>query len=396
MLSSACSTRQIIRNSEYSLSEGSWRAGDIPQALERFPKKEENGFVTSVEKSWLSFWVGEQKHDELVRQAKNLDARNFISVSREAQYFFYSESEDGYIPAEHEVIVMHLINAMYFLRNEKWSEARVEARLAAFILESSTDKDQAYFDDPALRIWLSGIWAALGEWDSSLVDLRRAYEMSKNKSLLPLLKMESPPKDVSIVFSGGGPVLAWKENAPTPDFIDHSAKPTLLVSFPTLPWFLRHEKRNSEIRSVVLKSNYMAQYYQLNAGVGAEKTLGFVASNSLRAAGLILGTAIVGGGIYLLLQGGGGTEDLGYLFAIGLGVGGALWDQGDQVAHSFDKSTKQSKEVGLAQMRTYRFVRFMPSWISIDNTEQVGGLNTISLSFQAPRAKTKVHFLQKF
>nr|BFD58605.1 hypothetical protein CKG001_07120 [Bdellovibrio sp. CKG001] len=397
-LLSACSSKQIIRDSEYTLSEAAFRSGDINQALDRFPQKEQHGFVTSIEKAWLGLWNGESENSDLLKQAKTLDERNFTSVSREAQYFFYSESEDGYIPAEHEVIIMHLLSSMYFLRSEKWTEARVEAQRATFFLQNYVKDGQSHFDDPALRLWLAGIWAALGEWSEAQVDLRKAYELSKNKNLLPLLEQTKAPEKFSVIFEGGGPEIIWHEGVLQPEFLEKSAPPLTAVHFTTLPWFLRHQERNSQIRNIVMKSNYMTQYYGLNTSVGAEKTLGFAASNTLRAAGLLIGSAIIGGGLYALASTGssGAGEVAGYIIGAGYLAGSEIWKKGDQVARSFDESAAESKKSGLENLRIYRFVRFMPSWISVSIKPESIIPPAKGLNLKSPKSPTSVVFLQRF
>lgn len=393
-----CSTRQIIRDSEYKHSTASFVSGDLDQALERFPTKEPGGFVTSIEKSWLALWNGETKHEELLKQASTLNSRQFTSVTRETKYFFYNESEDGYIPAEHEIIILHLINAMYFLRNEKWEQARVETQRATFFIQNYFKEDQSHFDDPALRLWLAGLWAALGEWQEAQVDLRKAYELSGNKALLPLIEMPRPPEQLTVFFDGTGPTVNWMEERPNPEFRDTSTPPSTAIKFPTLPWFLRHEERNSAIRSVVMKSNYMAQYYGLNTSVGAEKSVGFVASNSLRAVGIASGALVIGGGLYLLTQSGasGAGEAAGYIVATGLFIFEELWDKGNKVAQSFAESAQESKKIGLENLHTYRFVRFLPSWISLSLSEEAPGATAKTLTLHAPKAKTSVRFIQRF
>lgn len=394
-----CSSRRVIRDSEYKYSESAFKAGDPAQALELFPTKEKGGFVTSIEKAWLSLWNNEKNHDDLLKQSKTLDDRNYTSILRETEYFFYSESEDGYIPAEHEVIVMHLINAMYFMQNAQWEEARVEARRSTFFLQNYFKEDQSHFDDPALRLWLAGIWAALGEWQDAQVDLRKAYELSKNPALLSLIERQHPPASLNIVFEGSGPRVAWRDDVAIPEYRDESTPPTAEIKFNTLPWFLRHEQRNSKIRNIVMNSNYMAQYYELNTAVGAEKGLGVVASNSLRAAGLITGTVIIGGGIYLLIQSGaasGGGDAFGYIVGAGIVAGTALWNKGNEIARQFERSTEESKQKGLENMRTYRFVRYMPSWIYLGNDGEFFDFSHKSLTYQSPSSKTKVLFIQKF
>ncbi len=229
-------------------------------------------------------------------------------------------------------------------------------------------EDQSHFDDPALRIWMAGIWAALGEWNDAQVDLRKAYELSKDKKLLPLLALQQPPQNMSVVFDGAGPRLIWTEGEPFPEFSDASEAPAnMSVSFPTLRWFVRHQERNSEIRNVVMKSNYMAQYYGLNTSVGAERTLGFAVANTVRLSGVLIGGAIIIGGFYVAADSPSSGEAVSYIMTAGLGIGMALWKQGDAIDKQFTKSADANKESGLENLRTYRFVRYLPSWISVSD-----------------------------
>lgn len=398
----ACSTSQIIRNSEYANSEASYRSGDVPQAVRRFPKKEDGGFVTSIEKSWLLFWLGESDNTNLMKQVSTLDSRRYTSISREAQYFFYNESEDGYIPAEHEIIVMHMLNAMLYMRQENWTAARVETRRATFFLQNYFRDDQSHFDDPALRIWLAGLWAALGEWNDAQVDLRKAYELTKNKSLLPLLETNTPPSQFSVVFTGGGPMVEWHEGEAIPTFTNNTTAPSYKISFETMPWYRRHILRNTEIRDVIMKSNYMAQYYGLNTSVGAEKTLGYTVANTLRASGLLLGTAIVAGAIIVAAQAAqagaseGMGEFVGYAVGGGFALGGAMWKEGDKVSATTTTNTEKRMKEGLENLKTYRYVRFMPSWISVSDKYELQTPQQIVTTLKSPNSKTTVQFVQSF
>lgn len=406
LTNAACSTSQIIRNSEYTNSEAAFRSGDIPQAIQRFPHKEKGGFVTSIEKSWLHFWTGEKDNKDLMNQVSTLDHRRYTSISREAQYFFYNESEDGYIPAEHEIIVMHMLNSMLYMRQEQWVSARVEAKRAAFFLQNYFRADQDHFDDPALRVWLAGIWAALGEWQEAQVDLRKAYELSKNKDLLPLINSDRAPQEFTVVFTGGGPSVQWREGEAIPSFLNETSAPDYKVHFETMPWYRRHVLRNTEIRDVIMKSNYMAQYYGLNTSVGAEKTVGYTAANALRVSGVLLGTAIVVGAIAVVIAASSQSsvttsseetgEFLGWAVAGGVGLGSSMWSEGDKVSASTTKSTDQKMKKGLEDLRTYRFVRYLPSWISVTDNYQIQTPENIIAYLQSPQSKTKVQFVQEF
>jgi hypothetical protein len=47
----ACATDRVIRDREYESSVNAYRLGDPKKALEKFPKGEPGGLITSVEKS---------------------------------------------------------------------------------------------------------------------------------------------------------------------------------------------------------------------------------------------------------------------------------------------------------------------------------------------------------
>ncbi|MDG0817038.1 hypothetical protein [Bdellovibrio svalbardensis] len=392
----ACANREVIRDIDYKYSVAAMRMGEPAAALKDFPKLEKGGFITTVERSWISLWDGSKDQSGLLDQVKSLENRKYISVSREAQYFFFSETEEGYIPGEHEIICLHLISAMYFMQNQQWEEAKVEARLAGYFLQTFFKPDQPHFDDPALRVWLAGIWSALGEWPEAQVDLRKAYELSHDKNILPFLEVQRPPSDLSIGFYGVSPDLQWTEGNAFPKFDNSTAAPLLPIHFSSAPWYERHQLRNSTIRDVVMKSNYMAQYYGTKLNKGAEKTIGYTAGGSIMTAGLFVGTAIAGGGTYLLASSGasGIGDALGLVWAAGFFVGKSMWDYGKSLSSDMSRSADESEKQSFENMKTYRFVRFLPNWISFSNQKTADFVTY--LKFAAPKSKTSVQFIQRY
>ncbi|HEY8271093.1 MAG TPA: hypothetical protein VIG33_09425 [Pseudobdellovibrionaceae bacterium] len=330
-----------------------------------------------------------------------MDDHTYTSISREAEYFFFAENEDGYIPAEHEVIAMHLMSSMYFMRNNQWEKARVEAKQASYFLETLFKSEQKHFDDPGLRIWLASIWTALGEWNEAQVDLRRAYELSKNKDLLPLIDMKSPPLELTLVFEGSGPRVNWKFDSPLPTFTQKDEKPNFKITYSSLPWFQRHEERNTLIRDQISKSHYMSQYYGIQLSKGGEKTMGFVSANTVRATGVLLGTTIAAGGLYLVaavLSGSGtsgGGELLTFPFIAAWYVGKSIWDQGDKIERDFNASSQKIEDAGKEDLKTFRFVRFLPSWVSLTDSVVTSGTGK-EITFKFQKSATAVHFLQKY
>lgn len=395
---SACSTSQIIRDSEYKYSEAAFAFANPNKALQDFPTKEKNGFVTSIEKSWLGFWAGETDQSQLKKQSRTLDERKYISISREAEYFFMNESEEGYIPAEHEVVLMHMISSMYYMQAKQWDEARVEVKAASYFLENFFQSGQKHFDDPALRIWLAALWSALGEWNEAQVDLRRAYELTKDKNLLPLLKDTTPPKEISLAFDGSGPQVTWKFGNPLPSFSEKDPRPAFKISYSTLPWFQRHQERNTVIRDQISKSNYMSQYYGVQLNTGSQKTIGFISSTTLRASGLVLGTAIAVGGLYAIAVSG-ATSASGEVFALpiiaGYSVAQYFWKGGDSIDETIKGNVKETEDKAKEDLKTYRFVRFLPSWISLTEGVVVTATGK-EIALKSPKSATTVRFVQRY
>ncbi|QDK39260.1 hypothetical protein [Bdellovibrio sp. NC01] len=392
-----CASNKIIRDSDYTDSLAAMRTGSPEKAMILFPSGEQKGFITSMEKSWISLWNGNKDQSSLLDQVKFLESRKYTSISREAEYFFFSESEEGYIPGEHEIIVLHLLSAMYFMENQQWDEAKVEARLAGYFLQTMFNPNQPHFDDPALRIWLASIWSALGEWNEAQVDLRRAYELSQNKNLLPLILLNHPPKNLALSFYGVSPHLDWVQGEAFPKFSNKTAEPLGGIHYSTEAWYQRHMLRNTAIRDIVSSSNYMAQYYGVKFGAGSEKALGYTAGGAIMTTGVILGTAIFAGGVYLLASAGvNDGQAIGYIIGAGFIVGAKMWKEGSRLASDTARRVDEEEEQKLENMRTYRFMRFLPNWIALEADPILITPWQAVKTYQAPKSKTSVQFIQRF
>ena len=390
----ACSTQKILRDQDYQYSLNAFRSGDPEKALEEFPKKENGGFITSVEKSWIKIWNDQPEVDDLQKQVKTFEDRKFISLSREAQYFLFQESEDGYVPSEHEVITLHLISAMAYMRLGKWDDAEVEARRAGFYLQGFFNENQPHFDDPALRIWLAGIWAALGDWNAAQVDLRRAADLAHDSSLKKMAEMKNAP-ELSILFSGVGPQLKWTVGQSAPDFLKADHRPEDGFSFSSDPWFAHHQERNTLLRDSLLKSNYMAQYLSIKTGTATEKGLGKAIMYSWTGAGIVLGGALIIGGAYLAVQSGAG-EVLTLALIPGIAIIAASFAESSHWEAQYKSSVEKDEQKSLANLQTYRLVRFLPEWVTLSKSEPKTGLRSKKFALQAPRSKTRVEFINAF
>lgn len=358
-LQTACASSKIIRDHQYQRAAEAYTQQDLPRTIERFPEGEKNGFIPSVEKSWINLWQGEYNTKPLQKQIETFDERKFTSISREAGYFFTQESEEGYIPAEHEVVILHLISATQFHQLGNTEGAQVELRRASYLLDR-------VWDDPSLRVWLGTLWAAMGEWDHAQVDFRRANELYPN-ALLKQLASAREPQMLNLHFYGNGPVTKWNDGSFEPEFLEDRApqrQTGALIS--TLPWFKRHTQRNTEIRDVLVKSNYMAQYIGSKALTGAEYGLTKSLTIGIRVIGIAVGAALLAGVFYLATQAGGASGDvLTYLGVGAVGVGVGIYKHGSELDTHLSHKIKEDDERKQRDLRTYRMVRFLPTWIGV-------------------------------
>lgn len=391
----SCVSGRLIHDEEYSGSRALYKQSEFQKSLDRFPTEEKDGFITSTEKSWISFWNKKGENSALEKQIKSLDRRQYTSISQEADYFFFNETEEGYIPSEHEVVALHLINAMIYMQQKNWIDAEVEARRASYFLQNIFNPDQPHFDDPALRLWLAAIWLSLDNWDQAQVDLRKIVELTKNKEIQNLTDRPMPPKHFQLVMSGSGPELQWSKGSETPAFLVRLPLSSETTSFSTTAWYQRHQKRNTVIRDQVLKSNYMAQYIGIKTNSGAQKILGFSFGTTSKVIGVIAGGAIAIGGIYLLAQSGAATGSSADLM---VGIFGAaalvtttLWKAGNNIIDDTFKNANSYEEVQFENLRTYRFVRFLPNSISFQLETNEPAQNLIQLC--KPQAATLVDYV---
>jgi hypothetical protein len=388
---SGCTSTQVLRDKDYQYPASAFRGGNPEKALEVFPKKEQGGFITSVEKSWLGFWAGKPETKSLEKQSRTFDDRKFVSLTREAQVFLTQESEEGYVPSEHEVVVLHLVAAMNFMALDKWEDAEVEAKRAAFYLQNQFNENQPHFDDPALRVWLAAVWSALGRWDAAQVDLRRASALSGDKRLRELADGNEPVQ-LTLTFTGVGPDLEWKPSSPMPDFATVKGEPPKIpYTFSSRPWFDHHRERNTLLRDTLVRSNYMAQYIGIETLDGASRGVGSTAAITLGTIGVATGIAILGGGIYLAASAGLNGEALGYVLVVGTGIMTGSYDSAKTMYKDIHRSADEEEQRRLEDLRTYRLVRFMPNWISLETRESsVEGALTKKL--KAPSSKTGATF----
>jgi len=196
----------LARRDDYLPSMYYFSQGDVHASKNAFPVKENQGFITSVEKGWLGFLAGHSDPDALRRVSDDLESKKTFKIRKEAQSYFYKESTDTYFPAEHEVIVTHLALGFSYLQKNDYTAAAVEAKKAAFYLQSGFNQD-GNFDYAGLRILLATLWAACGKWESAQVDLRVVGKMSPELMWAKKISqsVKPPKKNISCGALWGGP-----------------------------------------------------------------------------------------------------------------------------------------------------------------------------------------------
>lgn len=319
------------------------------------------------------------------------------------------ESEEGYVPSEDEVVTLHLVAAMGYLKLQRWEDAEVEARRASFYLENQFNEHQPHFDDPALRLWLAGVWPALGEWDSARVDLRVAAKLSADepeiRTRLTKLADGEPPAEFDVFFAGVAPELKWIDGHQAPQILTPVGPPTHEVVFSTEAWFRHHQERNTVLRDTLVKSNYMAQYLTVEGSTAVVRGGGHSLAFVIGTAGVVLGLAIIGGGIYIISEVGlSASEDVVVpIIAAGSGVAYGSYKYAQDFDNQIQKSIDQDRNERIEDLRTYRLVRFLPAWISLSTKSSArNGIfeaamgRTRRFEIQRPGARTRVNFSNEF
>jgi hypothetical protein len=231
------------------------------------------------------------------------------------------------------------------------------------------------------------------------VDFRKAYELDPSlKDLKTMSERPQPPQTLEIVFGGSGPELLWNDQQnevqfgiPEKDF----AKVKSTVRASTENWYKRHKLRNHEAREILLKSNYMAQYMGIKTAKGA-KTAGLLAAVGTVATVTVgLAVAVVGVGLYIIASAGGsGVADAaGGLFSLGFGIGAWGVKEAGKLHEEGTKNINESEKKELEELRTYRFVRFMPNVVGISLGPKTAHDGKIQKTIQGRYGKTQLNLI---
>jgi hypothetical protein len=380
LLAGCSSTNILLSKQDYQKSQLQFLQGNTDEALLIFPRRAEAGnFITTMEKTYLNLIQGKPQISQLQQQVEILENRVRYHVSREAKTFFYLQTPEDYYASEHEVIWLHFLLSWGYSLQGKHEKACVEARVASSLLSWSP---VGHFDDPAMRLFLAGLWTMCGEWQEAQVDFRAAWQMDRRLTwALELGQREHAPANLMLVLGGPGPEPLWspelkinplrsqrqvnfklrgQKSALT--IIDRSGISIKTHASPDAEkWYARHLERESELHELILDSAFggkaTASGAVASAKIAATTGLGVLVG----LGGTALGAVIANAGLKS------GSDDVGKLgigiAAASIGAGAVIISEG---YHSSIKAFKQEVDPSTH----YRFVRFLPEYLWLGWSDQ--------------------------
>jgi hypothetical protein len=396
LLTSGCSQNSLLTRQDYQKSQQDFLRGDADEALMNFPRGAEDGsFITTMEKGYLSLIQGKPQINGLQKQAEMLENRVRYHVSREARTFFYVQTPEDYYASEHEVIWLHFLLSWGYSLQEKYTDACVEARIASSLL-SLPWSPAGHFDDPAMRLFLSGLWTMCGEWHEAQVDLRAAWFMDNSLAWAKeLAERSQPPAHLFLVLGGPGPEPVWNpvltanplRSERQVTFKLRGRKSPLSITDqrgvaiePHLSpdarnWYERHLARESELDEMIRDSAYGHKMAVSGALAGSE----IAVTSGLGLAWGIGGTALGAAVIYY-----GQSADT---FKLGLIIAAASIKQGMQISREGYRESTSRLQQELDPSPGYRFVRYLPEHLWMGWSDQA---ITYPVELRTPSSRVKI------
>jgi hypothetical protein len=382
LLASGCSQTSLLSKQDYQKSQNQFMQGNADDAYLDFPRGAETGnFITTMEKAYLNLIQGKPQVKLLQQQADALENRVRYHVSREAKTFFYLQTPDDYYAAEHEIIWLHFLLSWSYSLQGKFEKACVEARVASSLL-SLPWSPAGHFDDPAMRLFLAGLWTMCGEWREAQVDLRAAWMMDNRLTWAKeLSERELAPANLFLVLGGPGPEAVW-----TPEMrlnplrsqrqisfklrgkksslaiLDRTGLPVITHLSPDASkWYERHLERESELHEIILDSAFGGKATASGAiastKIAAKTGLGVLVG----IAGTALGAAISNAGFQS------GSDDL---VKYGLITAAASITWGWKITSEGYQSSVSEFKQEMDPSVHYRFVRYLPEYLWLGWSDQ--------------------------
>jgi hypothetical protein len=396
LLGSGCSQNSLLTRQDYQKSQQDFLRGDAESALLDFPRAAESGtFITAMEQGYLSLIQGKPQIKGLQKQAEVLEKRVRYHVSREARNFFYVQTPEDYYAAEHEVIWLHLMLSWGYSLQGQYEQGCVEARIASSLL-SLPWSPVGHFDDPAMRLFLAGLWTMCGEWQEAQVDLRAAWFLDNSLTWAKdLAERGQPPSDLFMVLGGPGPEPVWDpaltvnplrserqvsfrlRGRKSPLSISNQRGITIeaYLSPDAGKWYERHLARESELHEMILDSAYGKKIAVRGALAGTEIAVTSGVGLAVGIGGTALGAAVM----YY-----GNTADA---VKLGLIIVAASIEQGIQISRQGYKESTGRLKQELDPTPGYRFVRYLPEYLWMGWSDQA---ITYPVELRTPSAKISI------
>jgi hypothetical protein len=351
----------------------------VEEALGRFPRGEEDAFITTMEKAYLNLLRGNPDIDALRYYADLIEERFRVVVSREVKSLFYVDTPEGYYASEHEVIWMHMLLSWGYSLRRQYEKGCVEARQASHLLTARWS-EEGHFDDPTLRLILGVLWAWCGSWEDAAVDFRVAAELDPALTWArELSQRETPPRNLFLVLGGAGPEPYWDADLQLNPMrglrnlgFEMQGQRNDLSVYPgdkkmelhltpgAAPWYLRHLVRDNAIQELIGDSQYgMESVYEVGR-YSVQQGAAIAVWTVITLGGVVLGLPIM----YVALET--GSDELGY---VGLGIMFAAFGLGKSVYNDMTEGSGRRLEQQTNPSYHYRFVRFLPeyAWIGWSN-----------------------------
>ncbi|MGE8720331.1 hypothetical protein ACO2KH_03260 [Leptospira terpstrae] len=400
----------IAKRQEYEDSLRAYKKANLEKAIEYLPTEERKGFIAVLERAHLGFLKGGTDYKPLERIAEESKERLRFSATRSLKSFFYMETEEGYYASEAEIIYLHILLGLYYVRVGDYNKGKIQARYAGNLLSGEWSAE-GQFDDPTLRLLLASLWLSTGSVEEAKVDFRKASQLKPQSAALRAMANEKYTQEGEFILIFGGPG-AEPEMDPSAhlNFIrglrnlkfrqtgkqsqltltDGQGKTALVLEKDTLGWYERHLIRDNEISELIQDSKY---FQLVSASALKEGTKGTV-----KVTGAILaGTAIVALGAGVVY---GGVEvQSSELSALGVGIMiygfklGAEW-----IETSYDDARRNiRKDLDISD--EYRYVRFFPEYVwmgksklALNDPKLIMNQESLPYTLSPAMGKVKVRF----
>ncbi|TGL45959.1 hypothetical protein [Leptospira perdikensis] len=400
----------IAKRQEYEDSLRAYKKANLENAIDYLPTEERKGFIAILERAHLSFLKGETDYKHLATLAEESKERLRFSASRSLKSFFYMETEEGYYASEAEIIYLHILLGLYYVRAGEYDKGKIQARYAGNLLSGEWSAE-GQFDDPTLRLLLASLWLSTGSIEEAKVDFRKASQLKPQSSTLRAMANErySENEEFILVFGGPGAEPEMDPSAnlnfirglrnlkfrqtgkQTPlTIVDGVNKTPLVLEKDTLGWYERHLTRDNEISELIQDSKY---FQLVSASALKEGTKGTV-----KVTGAILVSATIvalGAGIVYL----GAEANSSELGAVGITIMitgfklGAEW-----IETSYDDARRNMRK-DLDISDDYRYVRFFPEYVwlgksksTLTSPKLIMNKDTLPYVLNPAMGKVKVRF----